>query len=384
MDAMYLYLFCFCDSQCFIAHLKATPIQSVAVFNATCMQGRSVIKGMLADTRKSYTIRACCTNSQNDSETTEAEAASLISLDPERITIHYANLEDVDSCAKAMKGADGVFVVTNFFNQTCTRQDPEREEQEEKRARNVLDACAASGTVRHVVFSTLESAEDIDKELRDSSGWVVLDGGDDISGKKIFDGKTRMAAYARTKSLSITYVLMPLYSESFFRDLAMKISNDGSIVEEIDGESSDKEGERVICMSVDVLGQAVANIFDSYEVFAGHEIALMTDILSLREASGIINEVFFGRKYATVTANEPSVTVIDSSSWAMQEEPEYKLDTYAKDLGSMFRFMNKSEAVKRRKAVAKTLELVPDVGTFRQWLEDNRDNAEFREMLGIR
>jgi hypothetical protein len=30
------------------------------------------------------------------------------------------------------------------------------------------------------------------------------------------------------------------------------------------------------------------------------------------------------------------------------------------------------------------MKLVPDIRTFRQWLEDNRDNVEFRAMLGIR
>jgi hypothetical protein len=260
----------------------------------------------------------------------------------------------------------------------------------------VIDACAASGTVRHIVLSTLESVEDVDKELKDADGWVVLgDEGDGSveSGREIFDGKTRMAAYARTKSLSVTYVLMPVYSESFFRALAVKIRNDVILEEENDGESSsDEDGEKVVCMSVDELGPAVANIMDSYEVFAGHEIALMTDILSLREASGIIKDVFFMTKSATVTvlgdSLEPSVTVNDTSSWTTtaQGEPEieYRLDTFAKDLGSMFRFMNKSEAVKRRQAMARTMELVPDIRTFRQWLEDNRDNVEFREMLGIR
>eukprot|EP00804_Cyclotella_cryptica_P006737 CCRYP_015702-RA/>CCRYP_015702-RA protein AED:0.02 eAED:0.02 QI:194/1/1/1/1/1/2/358/821 len=386
--------------------VDATPIQCVAVFNATYMQGKSVIKGLLADSRKKYSVRACiCTDHQchdNQQERLEAEAQSLIALDPERVTVHFANLDDVDSCTEAVKGADGVFAVTDFYSRQLFEQlepcrGPERGEQEEKRARNVIDACAAAGTVRHVVLSTLESVEDVDKELKDADGWVVLDkgGGDNVmeSGRAIFDGKTRMAAYARTKNLSVTYVLMPVYSESFFRALAMKIRNDIILEEQNDGESSsDEDGEKVVCMSVDELGPAVANIMDSYEVFAGHEIALMTDVLSLREASGIIKEVFFMTKSATVTvlgsSLEPCVTVNDTSTWTAttEEEPnmEYKLDTFAKDLGSMFRFMNKSEAVKRRQAVARTMELVPDIRTFRQWLEDNRDNVEFREMLGIR
>jgi hypothetical protein len=299
-----------------------------------------------------------------------------------------------------VKGAEGVFAVTDFYSrqlfEPLSCPDHKKDGREEEHARNVIDACAASGTVRHIVFSTLESVEDVDRELQDADGGVVLGDGSEAStesDREIFDGKARMAAYARTKSLSVTYVLMPVYSESFFRALAMKIRNDDVIPEEEnDGGSFDEDGDKVVCMSVDELGPAVANIMDSYEVYAGHEIALMTDILSLNEASGIIKEVFFMTKSATVAVLgdnlEPSVTLNDTLSWttSTQEQPEmeYKLDTFAKDLGRMFRFMNKSEAVKRRQAVAKTMELVPDIRTFRQWLEDNRDNVEFREMLGIR
>jgi hypothetical protein len=358
------------------------------------MQGKSVIKGLLADKRKEYTIHACICN-DNDNES-DAQANALLSLNPDRITIHHASQNDVVSCAEAVKGAEGVFDVTDFYNRHFPQLsfgDPERQEQEEKRVRNVIDACADSGTVRHIVFSTLESAEDVDRELQDADGSLLLDE-DEVGSGKVFDSKVRIAAYARSKGLSVTYVLMPVYSEEFFHALATKMRNGDVILEESVSSDEEEGGNRVVCMSVDELGPAVANVMDSYEVYAGHEIALMTDILSLKEASGIINEVFFETKSATVTLSdgntlEPSVTLIDTSSWATSieddDDVEYKrLDTFAKDLGSMFSFMNKSQAVKRREAIAKTMALVPDVRTFRQWLEDNRDNVEFRAMLGIR
>ena len=62
----------------------------------------------------------------------------------------------------------------------------------------------------------------------------------------------------------------------------------------------------------------------------------------------------------------------------------YKVNTVAKDLGQMFRCYSKTDAVKQRASIAKTLELVPDAKPFKNWLEENRDNVEFREMLGIR
>ena len=80
------------------------------------------------------------------------------------------------------------------------------------------------------------------------------------------------------------------------------------------------------------LGPAVANIFDSYEVYAGHEVGLIAD----------------------ATPSSGSV-----------EEPQ--LAVYPEDLGHLT-----------------TLKLVPDAKPFKLWLEENRDNAEFRELLGIR
>ena len=61
-----------------------------------------------------------------------------------------------------------------------------------------------------------------------------------------------------------------------------------------------------------------------------------------------------------------------------------KKQTFAKDLGSMFDFYSKSDAVKNRRSIAKTMELVPDAKPLKQWLEQNRDNVESRAMLGLR
>eukprot|EP00957_Ditylum_brightwellii_P034624 2625450-Ditylum_brightwellii.AAC.1 len=98
-------------------------------------------------------------------------------------------------------------------------------ETEEQHAKNVIDACEASNTVKHLVFSTLESVEEMNRELD-----LGLDDIEDSSGKKSalpqFDSKARAAAYARTKKLSCTYVLMPVYSESFFELMAPEVRVD--------------------------------------------------------------------------------------------------------------------------------------------------------------
>ena len=404
------------------------------------MQGISVIKGLLANTRKQYTIRACICSREsqtdtvkpqkNSSEKLEVEAETIQSLDTERITIHYANLDDIQSCIKAVEGAEGAFVITDFYRTNKPQSAYEKEEREERHARTVIDACATSRTVRHLVLSTLESAEDVNNELKDvtlEGGATMVNGGcdgaDEVNGANgadgrndngndgsdVFDAKARVAAYARTKKMSVTYVLMPVYSEQFFRAMAEKIRKEQleagekhlNAVEE-EPSSTEKQllvpnpnedsmaDKKVVCMSIDELGPAVANIFDSYEVYAGHDIGLMTDVLSFAEAHEIIRQVFFeGESTVALTKDEKTSVNMSNSSWSSSSLPafsrhQYRVDIFPKDLGQMFRYLNKTEAVKRRQTVAKTMALVPDAKPFRQWLEENRDNVEFREMLGLR
>ena len=328
-------------------NLDAPDILEVAVFGATGMQGRSVVKGLLADTRKKYKIRATTRNV--DSE----KAKAIKELDPERIQLVKVDFDDVKSCEAALDGADGAFLVTDYYSAGC---DPKVEEQH---ARNVIDAAEASHTVRHLVFSCLESIEEMNKELKLGLDKVC----NDDHPLTQFDSKARAAAYARTKKISVTYVLMPVYAETIFNIMA------GEGTKEVDEKTS------IQLMSIDDLGPAVANIFDSYQCYAGHEIGLVTDVVTIREATEMIKEVFY---------TEGDETKAETKDTTVKDQLVEKKQTFAKDLGSMFDYYSKTDAVKERRSIAKTMELVPDAKPLKQWLEMNRDNVEFRAMLGLR
>ena len=348
------------------------PIECVAVFNATSIQGESVIKGLLADTRKQYSIRACIYgDAQQSDNPLEAHGVSQIqALDPERIIIHYVDLDDVQSCLSILEGVDGAFVAVDFYH-THPNLPTNAERQEERHASVVIEACASSGSVKHLILCTMESAADVENELKDTT-----------DSKPLFDVKARVAAYARANNISMTFVVMPLYNEYFFYALADRIhkrrglANESNDLNGKKGGTSTSSDEKVVCMSIEELGSAVANIFDSYEVYSGHEVGLITDILSLEEATEIVEKVFFDQHRAAETDESEQLASSTTSS--------YKVDTVARDLGQMFRCYSKTEAVKQRASIAKTLELVPDAKPFKSWLEENRDNVEFREMLGIR
>jgi hypothetical protein len=118
------------------------------------------------------------------------------------------------------------------------------------------------------------------------------------------------------------------------------------------------------------LGFAVANIFDSYECFAGHEIGLVTDFVTVSEVQEILQDVF--------TQHTVEMETVNTKEWIEAR------DTYMQDLGQLFASVSHSDAVTSRHSVAKTFQLIPSARNLRRWVEQNKDNAAFREKLGLR
>ena len=240
-----------------------SPILSVTVFGATSLQGISVVKGLLADSRKCYEIRAATR------DVTSEKAEALQALDPDRVTLAQADYNDIRACTSALDGVEGAFLAIDFFSGDAT---VENIEVWERYARNIIDACVASKSVRHIVFSTMNYVQD-NKEIYSSGGFnkhvEKIVGG--VWAK--IDIKACAAAYARTKKLSCTFMLIPCYPEIIL-DL---IKSEKSTNEETGGEIHiftipQENGAKVGCMSFNDLGPAVANIFDSYQVI--HNSAL--------------------------------------------------------------------------------------------------------------
>ncbi|CAB9496847.1 NmrA-like family domain-containing protein 1 [Seminavis robusta] len=352
--------------------LDAPEISSVVVFGATSPQGRSVIRGLLNDTRKQYTVRAACLDVASDA------AKALESLDTERVTLVATNLDDVASCQAAAEGVDGAFLVTDFYQDSAQANV----EVEQQHAKNVIDACEAASSIKHLVFSTMDNVEGMMK-------------GHDNNGNKdnnssIVDAKAKAAAYARTKKLSVTYVILPCYSELFL-DMIQRLpvptpkssntSNDADTAKLVLTIPL-KNDEKVMCMSVDDLGPAVSNIFDSYQVYAGHEIGLVTDFVSVSEIRDMLNVVIQGDDS---TDNALETKTVPHDDWVASMTASTSVShSYMKDLGQIFAYLSHTDAVKKRHSIAKTMKLVPSARPLKLWVEQNKDNPSFREKLGLR
>ena len=354
--------------------LDAKPIIKVVVFGATDAQGQSVIKGLLNDTRKRHAIRA------TSRDITQKKAMAIKAIDPERVELFQCDFDDIDSCAAACDGMDGAFLVTDYFE--AANMDPDVELQH---AKNVIDACEASHTVRHLVFSTLEDIDEMNKQWNLGLPMIEDGRGKRTSVAPIFGGKAKAASYARTKRLSCTYVLMPVYSERFFELLAPEVelneeTGENELVMHLPKPKEGEEEPQVMCMSIDDLGPAVANIFDSYQVFAGHEIGLVSDFVTISEVAETITEVFFEQTDADGNVKKGKLEKKDVTVDAWIE----KKDTIAKDLGQLFSYYSQTDAVRKRRSVARTLDLVPDAKPLQQWIESNKHNSSFRQRLGLR
>jgi len=330
-------------------------ITCITIFDATAMQGMSVIQSLLSSNRGNFTIRAAVSN------TTDYRAQALHLLDPSKISIIHGEKSDYSFCLEAVSGADGVFLVTSFDNATSDLT------LEELHTRNVIDACQESHTVKHLILSTFENIEDLNNELQV----------DNCNTSSDFDAKVRAAVYARSKSISCTYILVPIYSEEIFKMTMPDVLIDSNTGEarHIFSLPQGEESTRISCLNGEDLGGAVVRIFQSYELYAGHEIALISDTISINEAQEIIEQIFFTDDKGAGEKLERKMIVKDD--WI-------KSKSHCKDLGRIFDYVSKSDIVKKRRALAKTMELIPDSRPLKRWLEQNRENVAFRSILGLR
>lgn len=111
----------------------------IAVVGATGAQGGGLVRAILADAARPFTARAVTRRPDSDkAQALAARGAEVVAGDA----------DDPASLDRAFAGADGAFLVTNFWEHFS----PERELAQ---AAALARACRRAG-VRHVVWSTLE------------------------------------------------------------------------------------------------------------------------------------------------------------------------------------------------------------------------------------
>lgn len=116
------------------------------------------------------------------------------------------------------------------------------------------------------------------------------------------------------------------------------------------------------------------------QVYAGHEIGLVTEFVTVSEVADIITNVYSANNDGATTTEKLEIQKeeVETDKWIEAQ------DTYMKDFGQMFAYMAHSEAVQQRRSIAQTLQLVPNAQPLKEWIKKNKDDPEFREKLGLR
>ncbi|KNA26139.1 nucleoside-diphosphate sugar epimerase (plasmid) [Pantoea ananatis] len=221
----------------------------IAVFGATGHQGKGVVQALMRASQ--FRARALTRNPQ----TYNGEADE----------VQYADLEKPETLHDALKGVQGVFLVTDYWQQGT---------DERKQAAFAIEAAKSAG-VSHFIWSTLPDVESV------SQGEFRL---------PQFTNKARIDSLVKAADFTYyTFVVPPAYYQNFAGPFGPQKQQDGSYgwVLPINPDV------RCIHMGdINELGKIVAGAFAHPDnAGKGAYLPLVGDFLSFREIVGTLNQL---------------------------------------------------------------------------------------------
>jgi uncharacterized protein YbjT (DUF2867 family) len=219
----------------------------IAVIGATGQQGGAVVRALQAGGE--FRVRALTRNPAKHSELADE--------------VIEADLNRPETLKAAFKGAHGVFLVTNFWEQGT---------DELKQATAAIRAAMDAG-VKHFVWSTLPDVE-------------VISGGKfhvpHFTGKARIDRIVKEAGFAYH-----TFAIAPFFYQNLVGSLAPQKQADGSLVWAL---PLDPDARCIHMGDIRELGNIVAGAFEQPDQ-AGHgeHLPLVGDFMSFNEIIGTLN-----------------------------------------------------------------------------------------------
>lgn len=304
----------------------------IAVVGATGAQGGGLARAILADSDGPFAVRALTRNPSSDGARALSDAGA---------EVVQADLDDVESLARAFDGAWGVFALTNFWEHFS----PEREKQQ---AKNQADAAARAG-VKHLIWSTLDDTRE-HVPLSDDRMPTLL------GAYKVphFDAKGEADRYFRDAGVPTTLLRTVFYWENFiFFGQGPSRGEDGTIRLTIPMGDA-----RLPAIAVSDIGKVALGIFRAGpEQTAGTTIGICGDQLTGAEMAATLTE-------------------------ALGEEVRYEpvsYDTYraydfpgADDMGNMYQFKTEFEELyTASRSVERARSYNPELQSFADWAREN-------------
>jgi len=181
----------------------------VAVFNANTPEGGSIVRSLAA--KKEYNVVAIVR------VITSKNAKRLLRLP--RVSVKVADSRhDSDGLAKAIRGADRCFLVTQFWEKF-------ENAMEERQALTVLEACDKAG-VEHLVFSTFEDTKQL-RERKEKSQ-IVPDAEGTVTPK--FRGMKNVRKLAKGLGIRTTHMITSYLDQETSRKSICLIQGEGNLI----------------------------------------------------------------------------------------------------------------------------------------------------------
>jgi uncharacterized protein YbjT (DUF2867 family) len=307
------------------------PKPVITVFGATGAQGGSLARALLADSDRHFEVRAV---------TRKPSGAAARALAAAGAQVVLADIDDASSVQRALEGAYGAFLVTNFWE----HQSAEKELAQA----HTLAAAAAQAGIRHAIWSTLEDSRDFFPAL--GARMPVLEERFNVPH---FDAKGEAHRFFAQQRVPVTY----LYTSCFWENLihfgmGPQRRWDGSLVV-----TFPFGGARIPWIGADDIGIAAKEIF------------LRGDAL-VYDSIGIAGEHLTGAELA------------QQLSGALGEQVTYNSltpDAFralgfpgAREIGNMFQFKRDFEAAYcARRDLKRARALHPGLADFATWLKAN-------------
>lgn len=225
--------------------MPAQKTRDVLVIGATGTQGRAVARNLLA---QGDLVRGL---------TRDPRSKSALALAKSGVALHQGDLDDAASVESAMRGADGVYLVTDFFKNGIPG--------EIRQGKMVADVCKKLGT-SHLVHAS-------------------VNGADRRSGVHHFDSKGEIEQHIRSLGIPATFLRPAVFMEDLTDKKYFPPASWGMMPKLVGRDRPVK------WISVDDIGVAAAAVFADRDAFLGKAIPLVGDTKSMAEAREIFARV---------------------------------------------------------------------------------------------
>jgi uncharacterized protein YbjT (DUF2867 family) len=317
-----------------------TDTQVIAVVGATGSQGGGLVRAILADPDHEFVVRGLARNTRS-AKAQELAAAGVEVVD--------ADLNDQESMVRALKGAYGAYVVTNYWVERTPEAEAAqtRAEMELQQAEIAAWAAKAAG-VKHVIWSTLE---DTRNHFGDDDRVPNVDG---LYKVPHFDAKGEADELFTKYGIPTTFLRTTFFFEGMTGGLGPVRDASGTLMLTLP-----MADQRLSGIAVEDIGKTALGIFKRGNDFVGKTVSIAGDHLT-------------GDEYAAALTDALGETVV----YRPQSWDDYRRLGFpgAVEMGNMFQYYAEdSDRFTRARDLALVRQLNPELQSFRDWLAVHRD-----------